>query len=167
MWNENLLNRLDSNISTITRFIGIDFCHLMSLLASDSTRANGKETVPSDAFNDRPGEVQRHVIKSNLKLFSTRKYKIQSTNQSWWENQPKYLNFVYPVTGRRYFKTKCVHVTPDKLGWTGYGQTGLEFAHVSGNEARQHTLDRHTKMLGLQRQIAAKFLDKCLKKKKK
>lgn len=73
VWNENLLNRLDSNISTITRFIGIDFRHLESLLASDSTRANGKETVPSDAFNDRPGEAQRHVIKSNLKLFSTRK----------------------------------------------------------------------------------------------
>lgn len=67
-----------------------------------------------------------------------------------------------PVSGRRYFQTECVHVTTDKLGRTGYGQTGLEFAHIGGDEAGKHALNRHAKMLGLQRQISAEFLNKSL-----
>jgi len=70
VWNENLLDLLDSNnISTVKRLFGVDFRHLESLLASDSPRADGKETVPGDAFNDRSHETQRHVVKADLKIF--------------------------------------------------------------------------------------------------
>jgi hypothetical protein len=68
VWYENLLDRLDSNIGTATRLIEVDFRHLESLLAPHSPRADGKETVPSDAFNDRSDEAQCHVVKANLKL---------------------------------------------------------------------------------------------------
>ena len=68
----NLLDQC-SNISTVMRLIRVDFSHLKSLLASDSSCTDGKETVPSDAFNDRSDEAQRNVIKSNLKLFLTKK----------------------------------------------------------------------------------------------
>ena len=67
-----------------------------------------------------------------------------------------------PVAGRRDFQTERVHVAANKLFRTGHGQTWLEFAHISGDEARKHALDRHAEMSSLQRQITAEFLDKCL-----
>lgn len=54
-----------------------------------------------------------------------------------------------PIARGRYFKTEGFHVTMDKLGGTGYGQTGLEFTHICGHEARKHALHRHTNMLSL------------------
>ena len=67
-----------------------------------------------------------------------------------------------PVAGRRDFQTERVHVAANELFRTGHGQTWLEFAHISGDEARKHALDRHAEMSSLQRQITAEFLDKCL-----